>query len=117
MSRDIKYIGMDVHKEAMDSITSFPLALRTAITIDLLQPQVKQVLVCNPRRNALLKMNCRMLLACVSTRLKAMYRGWGIACAGSQVVSFVAGCCGNSNSSTTKTNATLGHTYDHECVR
>jgi hypothetical protein len=48
MSRDIKYIGMDVHKEAI--VIAVPSWL-----YDLLQPQVEQVLVCNPRRNALLK--------------------------------------------------------------
>jgi hypothetical protein len=29
--------------------------LGSGATLDLLQPQVQQVLVCNPRRNALLK--------------------------------------------------------------
>jgi transposase len=94
---------------------------------DLLLPQVKQVLVCNPRRNALLKegsksdkVDARKLaellrsgmlrpvyhgenglrtlrelarsyqtiskdLTRVMNRLKALYRGWGIACAGTQV--------------------------------
>src|ERR1035438_5677659 len=94
---------------------------------DLLQPQVQQVLVCNPRRNALLKegsksdqVDARKLaellrtgmlrpvyhgenglrtlrelarsyqtiskdLTRVMNRLKALYRGWGIACAGTQV--------------------------------
>ena len=88
MSRDIKYIGMDVHKEAIviavldgrgkqvmetvlktkaSSILEFIHGLRgelhmtweegtwAAWLFDLLQPQVKQVLVCDPRRNALLK--------------------------------------------------------------
>src|SRR5205807_3519514 len=88
MSRDIKYIGMDVHKEAIviavlngsgklvmesivetkaSSILEFIHGLRGELHVtweegtwaswlyDLLQPQVKQVLVCNPRRNALLK--------------------------------------------------------------
>ena len=91
---------------------------------DLLQPQVQQVLVCNPRRNALLKegnksdkVDARKLaellrtgmlravyhgenglrtlrelgrsyqtiskdLTRVMNRLKALYRGWGIPCAG-----------------------------------
>ena len=94
---------------------------------DLLQPQVQQVLVCNPRRNALLKegsksdkVDARKLaellrtgmlrpvyhgenglrtlrelgrsyqtiskdLTRVMNRLKALYRGWGIPCAGTQV--------------------------------
>ena len=94
---------------------------------DLLQPQVEQVLVCDPRRNALLKegnksdkVDARKLaellrtgmlrpvyhgenglrtlrelarsyqtiskdLTRVMNRLKALYRGWGIACAGTQV--------------------------------
>jgi Transposase len=88
MSRDIKYIGMDVHKEAIviavrdgsgklvmesivetktSSILQFIHGLRGELHVtweegswaawlyDLLLPQVKEVLVCNPRRNALLK--------------------------------------------------------------
>ena len=88
MSRDIKYIGMDVHKEATviavlngsgklvmesivetkaSSILQFIHGLRGELHVnweegtwaawlyDLLQPQVEQVLVCDPRRNALLK--------------------------------------------------------------
>jgi transposase len=94
---------------------------------DLLQPQVEEVVVCNPRRNALLKegsksdkveagkladllrtgmlrpvypgenglrtlrelarsyQTIRKDLTRVMNRLKALYRGWGIACAGTQV--------------------------------
>jgi len=88
MSREIKYIGMDVHKEAiviavlseggklvMESIVEtkasstlqFVHGLRGELHItweegtwaawlyDLLKPHVHQVLVCDPRRNALLK--------------------------------------------------------------
>jgi Transposase len=88
MSRDIEYIGMDVHKEAIviavlngseklvmesivetkaRSILQFIHGLQGELHVtweegtwaswlyDLLQPQVEQVLVCNPRRNALLK--------------------------------------------------------------
>ena len=88
MSRDIKYIGMDVHKEAIviavldgsgklvmesivetkaSSILQFIHGLRGELHVtweegtwaswlyDLLQPQVTRVLVCDPRRNALLK--------------------------------------------------------------
>jgi hypothetical protein len=88
MSRDLKYIGMDVHKEAIviavlngsgklvmesvietkaSSIVQFIHGLRGELHVtweegtwaawlyDLLEPQVEQVLVCNPRRNALLK--------------------------------------------------------------
>ncbi len=88
MSRDIKYIGMDVHQEATviavlngsgklvmetiletqaSSILQFLHGLRGELHVtweegtwaawlyDLLQPQVEQVLVCNPRRNAFLK--------------------------------------------------------------
>ena len=88
MSREIKYIGMDVHKEAIviavvlngsgklvmetivetqaSSIVQFLRGLRGELHVtweegtwaawlyDLLQPLVEQVLVCNPRRNALL---------------------------------------------------------------
>ena len=159
MSRDIKYIGMDVHKEAtviavvnangnlvMESIVEtkagsllqFIHGLRGELHVtweegtwaawlyDLLKPQV-QVLVCDPRCNALLKegnksdkVDARKLadllrtgmlrpvyhgenglrtlrelgrsyqtisqdLNRVMNRLKALYRGWGIACAGTQV--------------------------------
>jgi len=88
MSRDIKYIGMDVHKEAVEiavqngtgkqvmesivetqasSILQFIQGLQGELHVtreegtwaawlyDLLQPHVQQVLVCDPRRNALLK--------------------------------------------------------------
>ena len=88
MSCDIKYIGMDVHKEAVviavlngsgklvmesivetkaSSILQFLHGLRGELHVtweegtwaawlyDLLQPQVQEVVVCNPRRNALLK--------------------------------------------------------------
>src|SRR2546422_4542026 len=160
MSRDIKYIGMDVHKEAIviavlndsgkvvmesvietraSSILQFLHGLRGELHVtweegtwaawlyDLLQPQVQHILVCNPRRNALLKegsksdkVDARKLadllrtgmlrsvyhgenglrtlrelgrsyqtiskdLTRVMNRLKALYRGWGIACAGATV--------------------------------
>jgi len=160
MSRDVKYIGMDVHKEAtviavrnsrgelvMESmvetesstIVQFIHGLRGELHVtweegtwaawlyDLLKPHAHEVLVCNPRRNALLKegsktdrIDARKLselfhagmlgavdhgengvrtlreLACmyqtvsqdltrVMNRVKALYRGWGIACAGTQV--------------------------------
>ena len=160
MSRDIKYIGMDVHKEAIviavlngsgklvmesvvethaSSILQFIHGLRGELQVtweegtwaawlyDLLQPRVHQVLVCNPRRNALLKegsksdkVDARKLAELLRTgmlrpvyhgehglrtlrelgrsyqtiskdlnrvmnRLKAVYRGWGIACVGTQV--------------------------------
>src|SRR5260370_6408359 len=88
MSGDIKYIGMDVNKEAIviavmngsgklvmetiretkaGSILEFIRGLRGELHVtweegtwaawlyDLLQPQVEQVLVFNPRRNAFLK--------------------------------------------------------------
>jgi transposase len=88
MSREIKYIGMDVHKEAIviavlnasgklvmesiietqaSSILQFMHGLQGELHVtweegtwaawlyDLLQPHVHEVLVCNPRRNALLK--------------------------------------------------------------
>ena len=160
MSHEVKYIGMDVHKEAIviavlngsgklvmetivgtkaSSILQFLHGLRGELHVtweegtwaawlyDLLQPQVQQVLVCNPRRNALLKegsksdkVDARKLaellrtgmlrpvyhgenglrtlrelarsyqtiskdLTRVMNRLKALYRGWGIPCAGTQV--------------------------------
>jgi transposase len=160
MSRDIKYIGMDVHKEAIviavrngdgklimesivetkaSSILQFIHGLRGELHVtweegtwaawlyDLLQPHVQQVLVCDPRRNALLKegskndkVDARKLsdllrtgmlravyhgehglrtlrelarsyqtlskdLTRVMNRLKALYRGWGIPCGGTQV--------------------------------
>ena len=88
MSYEVKYIGMDVHKEAIviavldgsgklvmetivetkaSSILQFLHGLRGELHVtweegtwaawlyDLLQPQVQEVVVCNPRRNALLK--------------------------------------------------------------
>jgi hypothetical protein len=81
MSCDIKYIGMDVHKEAIviavlmesvventaSSILQFLHGLQGELHVtweegtwaawlyDLLKPHVHQVLVCDPRRNALLK--------------------------------------------------------------
>jgi diketogulonate reductase-like aldo/keto reductase len=88
MSYDVKYIGMDVHKEAIviavlneggklvmesvietraSSILQFLHGLRGELHVtweegtwaawlyDLLQPQVPHIVVCNPRRNALLK--------------------------------------------------------------
>ena len=160
MSRDIKYIGMDVHKEAIviavlngsgklvmesivetkaSSILQFIHGLQGELHVtweegtwaawlyDLLKPHVHEVLVCNPRRNALLKegsksdkVDARKLadllrtgmlrpvyhgenglrtlrelarsyqtiskdLNRVMNRLKAVYRGWGIACAGTKV--------------------------------
>src|SRR5580700_5592489 len=160
MSRDIKYMGMDVHKEAIviavlngsgqlvmesivetkaSSMLQFIHGLRgelhgtweegtwAAWLYDLLQAQVARVLVCNPRCNALLKegskndkVDARKLadllrtgmlrpvyhgehglrtlrelartyqtlsqdLNRVMNRLKALYRGWGIACGGTQV--------------------------------
>ena len=160
MSLDVKYIGMDVHKEAIviavlndsgkliiesivetkaSSILQFIHGLRGELHVtweegtwaswlyDLLLPQVEKVLVCNPRRNALLKegsksdkVDARKLaellrsgmlrpvyhgenglrtlrelarsyqtiskdLTRVMNRLKALYRGWSIPCAGTQV--------------------------------
>ncbi len=88
MSRETKYIGMDVHKEATviavlsgngklvmesiietkaSSLLQFIHGLRGELHVtweegtwaawlyDLLQPQATPVLVCDPRRNALLK--------------------------------------------------------------
>src|ERR1700740_1648347 len=91
MSRGVKYIGMDVHKEAIviaviavrnasgqlvmesivetkaSSILQFIRGLQGELHVtweegtwaawlyDLLKPHVHRVLVCNPRRNALLK--------------------------------------------------------------
>jgi len=88
MSSDTKYIGLDVHKEAISiavlneagklvmesiietkavTIVQFLQGLRGELHVtleegtwaawlyDLLKPRVHQVVVCNPRRNALLK--------------------------------------------------------------
>ena len=160
MSYDVKYIGMDVHKEAIviavqnesgklvmesvietkaSSILQFLHGLRGELHVtweegtwaawlyDLLQPHVQHIVVCNPRRNALLKEGSKsdkvdaqkladllrtgMLrpvyhgenglrtlrelgrsyqtiskdLTRVMNRLKALYRGWSIPCAGTQV--------------------------------
>src|SRR5580704_2327876 len=160
MSYEVKYIGMDVHKEAIviavlneggklvmesvietkaSSILQFIHGLRGELHVtweegtwaawlyDLLQPQVQHIVVCNPRRNALLKegsksdkVDARKLAellragllravyhgenglrtlrelarsyltiskdqARVMSRLKALYRSWGIPCSGTQV--------------------------------
>ena len=88
MSHEVKYIGMDVHKEAMviavlngsgklimetivetkaSSILQFLHGLRGELHVtleegtwaawlyDLLRPHVTEVVVCDPRKNALLK--------------------------------------------------------------
>ena len=156
----VKYIGMDVHKEAISiavlnssgrlvmeciietkasTILQFIHGLSGSLHVtleegtwaawlyDLLKPHVTELVVCNPRRNALLKegsksdrIDARKLaellrsnllrpvyhgeqglrtlkelarsyltiskdLARVMSRLKAIYRSWGIACTGKQV--------------------------------
>jgi len=156
----VKYIGMDVHKEAISiavlnssgklvmecvietkaaTILQFFEGLRGSLHVtfeegtwaawlyDLLKPHVTKIVVCNPRRNALLKegsksdrIDARKLaellrsnllrpvyhgehgvralkelarsyltiskdLGRVTSRLKAIYRSWGIPCAGKQV--------------------------------
>src|SRR5499425_1898355 len=160
MSRDVKYIGMDVHKEAIviavlndggklamesiietkaSSLLQFIHGLRGELHVtleegtwaawlyDVLKPHVHEVVVCNSRRNALMKegskndkVDARKLsellrtgmlrpvyhgenglrtlrelartyqtlskdLTRVMSRVKALYRGWGIPCAGTQV--------------------------------
>src|ERR1035437_185196 len=159
-SSDVKYIGLDVDKEAitiavlngtgklvMESIVETKAStlrdllhgLRGELDVtleegtwaawlyDVLKPHVREVVVCNPRRNALLKegskndrVDARKLsellragllravyhgehglrtlrelarsyeviskdLKRVMNRLKALYRGWGIPCTGTQV--------------------------------
>ena len=156
----VKYIGMDVHKEAISiavlsssgklvmectietkasTILQFFQGLSGSLHItfeegtwaawlyDLLKPQVTKLVVCNPRRNALLKegsksdcIDARKLVELlrsnllrpvyhgehgvrtlkemarsyltiskdverVMSRLKAIYRSWGIPCTGKQV--------------------------------
>src|ERR1700680_1455525 len=156
----VKYIGMDVHKEAISiavlnssgklvmectietkasTILQFFQGLRGSLHVtfeegtwatwlyDLLKPHITELVVCNPRRNALLKegsksdrIDARKLaellrsnllrpvylgehgvralkelarsyltiskdLGRVMSRLKAIYRSWGIACTGKQV--------------------------------
>src|SRR6202022_2119615 len=160
MSYDVKYIGMDLHKEAIviavlnesgklvmetvietkaSSILQFLHGLRGELHVtleegtwaawlyDVLKPHVEEIVVCNPRRNALLKegsksdkVDARKLAellragllravyhgenglrtlrelarsyltiskdqARVMSRLKALYRSWGIPCSGTQV--------------------------------
>jgi transposase len=157
---NVKYIGMDVHKEAISiavlnssgklvmestietkaiTILDFLKGLRGSLHVtleegtwaawlyDLIKPQVTELVVCNPRRNALLqegsksdRMDARKLaellrsnmvravyhgehgvrtlqelsrsyltistdLIRVMTRVKAIYRSWGIPCRGKQV--------------------------------
>src|SRR5271168_3652736 len=156
----VKYIGMDVHKEAISiavlnssgklvmectietkaiTLLEFLKGLRGSLHVtfeegtwaawlyDLIKPHVTELIVCNPRRNALLKegsksdcIDARKLaellrsnmvrsvyhggagvrtlkelarsyltiskdLGRVMSRLKAVYRSWGIPCAGKQV--------------------------------
>jgi len=156
----VKYIGIDVHKEAISiavlnssgklvmesiietkaiTILEFLNGLRGSLHVtfeegtwaawlyDLLKPHVTELVVCNPRRNALLKegsksdrIDARKLaellrsnllrpvyhgehgvrtlkelarsyltitkdLGRVMSRLKAIYRSWGIPCTGKQV--------------------------------
>jgi transposase len=160
MSSEIKYIGMDVHKETISvtvlngsgklvmesiietktaTILQFIRSLRGQLHVtfeegtwaawlyDLLRPAVFRLVVCNPRRNALLKegsksdkVDARKLaellrsgllrpvyhgknglrtlrelarsystlskdMTRVMNRIKALYRSWGIPCAGTQV--------------------------------
>jgi transposase len=159
MSRDVKYIGMDVHTEAVviavrnsrrqlvmesivetkaSSLLQFIHGLQDELHVTWeegtwaawlydLKPHMHEVLVCNPRRNALLKEGSKndkggarklsdllrtgMLrpvyhgehglrrlreqarsyqtmsqdLSRVINRIKALYRGWGIPCASTQV--------------------------------
>jgi transposase len=161
MSSDTKYIGLDVHKEAISiavmngagkllmesiietkasTILQFIAGLRGDLRLifeegtwaawlyDLLKPHVSKLIVCNPRKTALLKdgnksdrIDARKLaellrlnhvkksvyhgengirtlkelsrtyltiskdLVRVMNRLKALYRGWGIPCAGKSV--------------------------------
>jgi len=155
-----KYIGMDVHKEAISiavlnssgklvmesvveaktiTILEFVRGLRGSLHLtleegtwaawlyDLLKPHVTEIVVCDPRRNALLKsgnktdridarklaelLRARLIhsvyhgergvrtlkelarcyltiskdLVRVMTRLKALYRSWGIPCGGQKV--------------------------------
>ncbi len=157
---NVKYIGMDVHKEAISlavlnsagklvmectietkasTILDFLQGLRGSLHVtfeegtwaawlyDLIKPHVTELVVCNPRRNALLKegsksdrIDARKLaellrsnmvrsvyhgengvrtlrelarsyltistdLIRVMTRVKAIYRSWGIPCRGKQV--------------------------------
>jgi transposase len=157
---NVKYIGMDVHKEAIaiavlnssgklvmecrietkaSTILDFLKGLRGSLHLtfeegtwaawlyDLIKPHVAELVVCNPRRNALLKegsksdrIDARKLaellrsnmvravyhgehgvrtlrelarsyltistdLIRVMTRVKAIYRSWGIPCRGKQV--------------------------------
>jgi transposase len=156
----VKYIGMDVHKEAISiavlnssgklvmectietkaiTILDFLKGLRGSLHVtfeegtwaawlyDLMKPHVTELVVCNPRRNALLKegsksdrIDARKLaellrsnmvrsvyhgesgvrtlkelartyltvnkdLMRVMTRVKAIYRSWGVPCTGKQV--------------------------------
>lgn len=156
----VKYIGMDVHKEAIAiavlnssgklvmecvietkaiTILDFLKGLRGCLQVtfeegtwaawlyDLIKPHVSELIVCNPRRNALLKegsksdridarklaelLRSNMLrpvyhgehgvrtlkelarsyltiskdLGRVMSRVKAIYRSWGIPCTGKQV--------------------------------
>jgi len=52
---------------------------------DLLQPHVTRVLVCDPRKNALLKVGNKNDRIDARKLSELLYRSWGIPCAGQQV--------------------------------
>jgi hypothetical protein len=109
MSRDLKYIGMDVHKEAVviavrnsngqlvmesivetkaSSLLQFIHGLQGELHVtweegtwaawlyDLLKPHVHEVLVCNPRRNALDALSYALLKKKVNYVLDADIQGF-----------------------------------------
>jgi hypothetical protein len=161
-SSNVKYVGLDVHKEAIvvavrdgagklviesivetkaSTLLDFLHGLRGELHVtleegtwatwlyDVLKPHVHEIVVCNPRRNALLKegskndkvdarklselLRAGLLRAVyhgenglrslqelarsyevvskdtmrVMNRIKALYRSWGVTCAGTQVYS------------------------------
>src|SRR6204780_6006194 len=187
----VKYIGMDVHKEAISiavlnssgklvmectiktkasTILDFLKGLRGSLHVtfeegtwaawlyDLIKPHVTELVVCNPRRNALLKegsksdrIDARKLaellrsnmvrsvyhgengvrtlrelarsylainkdLGRVMSRVKAIYRSWGIPCTGKQVYApryrSEKPACSAARSSTTNSSMPCG-----PCVR
>ena len=120
LSSNVKYIGLDVHKEAiaiavlngagklvMESIVEtksstvldFLHGLRGELHVtleegtwaawlyDVLKPHVREIVVCNPRRNALLKEGSK------SDKIDA--RNWPVSCARSTTEKMDCRPCGS----------------------
>jgi hypothetical protein len=110
---NVKYIGMDVHKEAISiavlnssgklamectieteasTILDFLKGLRGSLHVtleegtwaawlyDLIKPHVTELVVCNPRRNALLRKAARATVSMRGSWLSCCVRTWSARC-------------------------------------